>query len=89
MNIKYLGYNLVRTNYKKLFGFIRQYVRKYDKTTFFVIKDILYCFNKHDTRFIDYFYLRFFNPTEDRDKHTNYGICINFIKSLIVKIQLY
>ena len=71
MNIKYLGYNLIRTDYKKLFDYVNKLseIEKINKLGVYI--DILKCLIKYDTRFLDYFYFRFFNKDEDRSIHTN------------------
>ena len=72
MNIKYLGYNILKTDYKKLNKYV-DLLRKSntEKKKLNIYKDILSSFIKHDTCFLDYFYFKHFDTTVDRSDNSN------------------
>src|SRR5690606_17857229 len=71
MNIKYLAYNLFKTDYKKLNEYIKKLSKERKIKKINIIKDLIVCLFKYNTRFLDYFYFKFFNPEVVREKHTN------------------
>lgn len=71
MNLKYLGYNIIKTDYKKLYSFIRILKDKRDNSYIYICIDLLRCLFKYNTRFIDYFYFKFYDPNINKTEHTN------------------
>ena len=71
MNLKYLGYNIIKTDYKKLYSFIRILKDKRDYSYIYICIDLLRCLFKYNTRFIDYFYFKFYDPNINKTEHTN------------------
>lgn len=71
INIKYLGYNILKTDYNKLFLYINKLSKTRNVTKIDIYRDLIYCLFKYNTRFLDYFYFKFFNKEEDRASHTN------------------
>src|SRR5690606_20520463 len=71
INLKYLAYNIVKTDYKKLFEYTNTLSSIKNKRKFDIYKDLIICLFKYKTRFLDYFYFRFFEKETDRAAHTN------------------
>ena len=73
MDIRYLFYNLLRSDYKKIRNYAVRLKEEYGIPERFTYFDMLRCLFKYDTRFLDYFYFRFFDPVSrlDWEKHTN------------------
>lgn len=71
MNLTYFGYNVLKTDYRKLFNYITKCSKLTKMSKWTIIKDILYCFFRYDTRFIDYFYFRFFDFNVNRIIHVS------------------
>ncbi len=69
MKFLYFLYTLKRTDYKKLFLYINWLSISNKKRKIRIIFDLLSCFFKYNTIFLDYFYLRFFekNDSEKRE----------------------
>lgn len=70
MDIKYLAYNLLKTDYSKL----NKYINKLNNRgvrRISIIKDMIYCLFKYDTFLLDYFHFKYFNKDVPRDFYTN------------------
>jgi len=71
MKFKYFAYNILKTDYSKLNQYINQLSKERKLSKIYIIKDMLDCFFRNDTRFLDYFYFKFFDENADRKSHTN------------------
>lgn len=71
MNIKYLAYNLLRTDYKELNKCVSQLARLNGGGKMLIYRDMMKSFVRHDTRFLDYFYFRHFEDDVDRSYNSN------------------
>lgn len=71
VNIKYLGYNILKTDYKKLKEYAHTLSTQYGISKWSIYIDLVKCLFLHNTRFLDYFYFRFFDKNVDRTIHTN------------------
>lgn len=71
MNIKYLAYNLIKTDYKKLNEFVNQLhiERNISKKT--IYKDILINLFERNTMLLDYFYMKFYDNGTNKSAYTN------------------
>lgn len=70
MNIKYLAYNIFKTDYKRLFSYINQ-LNKREVSRLSIVKDILSSLFRDQTYFLDYFHFRYFDKKVPRDFYTN------------------
>jgi len=80
MNAKYLAYNIIKTDYAKLHAYVLKLSKDTGKSKIDIYKDVLLCLLKYDTRFLDYFYFRFFDKSVDKMAHTNVWDMYNFHK---------
>lgn len=71
INLKYLAYNILKTDYKKLFEYTNTLSNIKNRSKLHIYKDLIICLYKYKTRFLDYFYFRFFEKETDRTVHTN------------------
>lgn len=71
INFKYIGYNLLKTDYNKLNQYIKELSQVKKVSKFSIYYDLLKCLFLYDTRLLDYFYFRFFKDSTDRKIHTN------------------
>lgn len=71
MHIKYLAYNLIKTNFRELHSLVNQLSRERDIPKRLVYKDIIDCLFKYNTKLLDYFYLGFFNEDIRRPEFTD------------------
>lgn len=70
MYIKYVAYNLLKTNYQLLHKFVTQLHQERNIPKILIYKDIVFHFFKWDTWLLDYFYMRFFDKKTDIQQHT-------------------
>jgi putative polysaccharide biosynthesis protein len=68
MKFLYLLYTLKRTDYKKLFLYINWLSVSNEKRKITIIYDVLVCFFRYNTVFLDYFYLRFFEKSDSEKR---------------------
>lgn len=71
MNFKYLAYNIVKADYKKLVKFAKKLRYINGSSYIYICSELVKCLFKYNTRFVDYFYFKFFDPSTDKTKHTN------------------
>jgi len=71
MHIKYLTYNIFKTDYKKLNAFVNQLHIERDIAKTSIYKNLLVHFFKQNTLFLDYFHMRFFDSETERSRYTN------------------
>lgn len=71
MNIKYLAYNFLKSDYSKISEFVSKLSTQKKVSKVSIFKDMIVCLFKYNTRFLDYFYFKFFDKNVNRSTHTN------------------
>ena len=73
MDIRYLFYNLLKSDYRRISEYVAKVEALYGVSKYSIYLDMLNCLFKYNTRFLDYFYFRFFDPQthKERGLHTN------------------
>ena len=72
VNIKYIFYVLIKTEYRKLSQFFKKLkISHPEKNNISSCLDMLYCFFIYKTQFLDYFYFKYFEASVDRSQNTN------------------